>query len=62
MARPPASTFGVADHDAVHVPPLLEGRITDLLDGKKIVLVSILRAGTGILDGMLSVVPGARVG
>jgi uracil phosphoribosyltransferase len=26
------------------------------------VLVSILRAGTGILDGMLSVVPGARVG
>jgi uracil phosphoribosyltransferase len=26
------------------------------------VFVSILRAGTGILDGMLSVVPGARVG
>lgn len=25
-------------------------------------LISILRAGTGILDGMLSVVPGARVG
>ena len=32
------------------------------IDGKKLVLVSILRAGTGILDGMLSVVPGARVG
>ena len=30
--------------------------------GKKLVFVSILRAGTGILDGMLSVVPGARVG
>jgi uracil phosphoribosyltransferase len=33
-----------------------------VIDGKKLVLVSILRAGTGILDGMLSVVPGARVG
>ena len=32
------------------------------LDGKKIVLISILRAGTGILDGLLTVVPGARVG
>ena len=32
------------------------------IDGKKLVLVSILRAGTGILDGMLDVVPGARVG
>ncbi len=33
-----------------------------LLDGKKIVLVSILRAGTGILDGMLNILPSARVG
>ena len=33
-----------------------------LLDGKKIVLVSILRAGTGILDGMLEILPSARVG
>jgi uracil phosphoribosyltransferase len=33
-----------------------------MLDGKKIVLVSILRAGTGILDGMLRLIPGARVG
>ena len=32
------------------------------IDGKKLVFVSILRAGTGILDGMLSVIPGARVG
>lgn len=32
------------------------------IDGKKLVFVSILRAGTGILDGMLSVVPAARVG
>ena len=33
-----------------------------LIDGKKIVFVPILRAGLGYLDGMLSVVPGARVG
>jgi uracil phosphoribosyltransferase len=33
-----------------------------VIDGKKLVLVSILRAGTGVLDGLLAVVPGARVG
>ena len=33
-----------------------------VLDGKKIVLVAILRAGTGILDGMLRILPSARVG
>jgi uracil phosphoribosyltransferase len=33
-----------------------------MLDGKKIVLVSILRAGAGILDGMLRILPSARVG
>ena len=33
-----------------------------LLDGKKIVLISIMRAGMGILDGMLRLVPSARVG
>lgn len=33
-----------------------------ILDGKKIVLVSILRAGNGILDGMLELLPSARVG
>ncbi|HEY0232603.1 MAG TPA: uracil phosphoribosyltransferase [Dokdonella sp.] len=33
-----------------------------LIDGKKAVFVVILRAGIGILDGMLGVVPGARVG
>lgn len=40
----------------------LETMESPAIDGKKLVLVSILRAGTGILDGMLSVVPGARVG
>jgi len=33
-----------------------------MLDGKKIVLISILRAGTGILDGILGLIPSARVG
>ena len=33
-----------------------------LLEGKKIVLVSILRAGNGLLDGMLRILPSARVG
>lgn len=32
------------------------------LDGKKTVLVSILRAGSGILEGMLEILPSARVG
>jgi uracil phosphoribosyltransferase len=32
------------------------------LDGKKIVVVAILRAGVGILDGMLQILPSARVG
>jgi len=33
-----------------------------VLDGKKVVFISILRAGSGILDGMLRVIPSARVG
>jgi uracil phosphoribosyltransferase len=33
-----------------------------VLRGKKLVLVSILRAGNGLLDGVLELVPAARVG
>ncbi|MBS0125099.1 uracil phosphoribosyltransferase [Thetidibacter halocola] len=33
-----------------------------VLEGKKLVLVSILRAGNGLLDGILELVPSARVG
>jgi len=40
----------------------LEPMTGRVIDGKKLVFVSILRAGNGILDGMLSVIPGARVG
>lgn len=41
--------------------PLMEME-APILAGKKLVLVSILRAGNGLLDGMLDLVPSARVG
>src|ERR1700720_157046 len=40
----------------------LESGAFPLLAGKKLCLVSILRAGNGILDGMLDLLPSARVG
>ncbi|WP_295856162.1 uracil phosphoribosyltransferase [uncultured Xylophilus sp.] len=46
----------------IEIETPLETTTGRVIDGKKLVFVSILRAGTGILDGMLSVVPGARVG
>jgi uracil phosphoribosyltransferase len=46
----------------VEVQTPLEAMQAPMIDGKKLVFVSILRAGNGILEGMLSVVPGARVG
>jgi uracil phosphoribosyltransferase len=33
-----------------------------VISGKKLCLVSILRAGNGMLDGMIDLLPGARVG
>src|SRR4030095_16971301 len=33
-----------------------------ILEGKKIVLIPILRSGLGIVDGMLRILPSARVG
>ena len=46
----------------IEVETPLEKMTGKVIDGKKLVFVSILRAGSGILDGMLNVVPGARVG
>ncbi|QEM46979.1 uracil phosphoribosyltransferase [Mycolicibacterium grossiae] len=46
----------------VEIQTPLEQTTGEVIDGKKLVFVSILRAGSGILDGMLAVVPGARVG
>ena len=47
---------------AVEIETPLETMTSNVIDGKKLVFVSILRAGSGILEGMLNVVPGARVG
>lgn len=33
-----------------------------VIDGKKLALISILRAGNGLLDGILELIPSARVG
>jgi uracil phosphoribosyltransferase len=46
----------------VEIETPMEKTTGKVIDGKKLVFVSILRAGNGILEGMLSVVPGARVG
>ena len=46
----------------VEVETPLETMTGKVIDGKKLVFVSILRAGNGILEGMLNVVPGACVG
>ena len=46
----------------VEIDTPLETMRSKLIDGKKLVFVPILRAGTGLLDGFLDVVPGARVG
>jgi uracil phosphoribosyltransferase len=45
---------------AVETP--LETMQSPMIDGKKLVFASILRAGNGMLDGLLRVVPNARVG
>ncbi len=46
----------------IEIETPLETMTGKAIDGKKLVLVSILRAGNGFLDGMLNVVPGARIG
>jgi len=40
----------------------LEEMDAPVLDGPKLALVSILRAGNGLLDGVLELIPSARVG
>ncbi|MFZ5487658.1 MAG: uracil phosphoribosyltransferase [Burkholderiaceae bacterium] len=46
----------------VEVETPLEKTMAPIIDGKKLVFASILRAGNGMLDGLLRVVPNARVG
>jgi uracil phosphoribosyltransferase len=46
----------------IEIETPLEKMQSPVIDGKKTVFVVIMRAGSGFLDGMLEVVPGARVG
>ena len=46
----------------VEIETPLEVMQAPALDGKKLCLVSILRAGNGLLEGMLDLIPSARVG
>jgi len=45
---------------AIETP--LEPMDAPVIDGKKLALISILRAGNGLLDGVLELIPSARVG
>jgi len=45
-----------------HIETPICGMDAPILDGKKLALVSILRAGNGLLDGILELIPAARVG
>ena len=57
--------YGVTDDlplvDVTVETPVCRTR-SPILDGKKLALISILRAGNGLLDGILEVIPAARVG
>lgn len=46
----------------VEIVTPLETMHSSMLAGKKLCLISILRAGNGLLDGMLDLIPSARVG
>ena len=59
MAYEVTRDMPVAD---VQIETPLETMMSPMIDGKKLAFVSILRAGNGMLDGLLSVVPNARVG
>ncbi len=45
----------------VEIETPMETMRSEVLEGKKLCLVSILRAGNGLLEGMLDLVPSARV-
>jgi uracil phosphoribosyltransferase len=47
-------------HERIETP--MAAMDAPILEGKKVVVVSILRAGDGILNGILKVLPSARIG
>ncbi len=50
------------DMTTTRIETPLEAMDAPTLDGKKLALISILRAGNGLLDGILELIPAARVG
>ena len=46
----------------ISVETPVEPTTAQKLDGKKMALISILRAGNGLLDGVMELIPSARVG
>ena len=46
----------------IEIETPLETMQSPVIEGRKTVFVVVMRAGSGFLDGMLEVVPGARVG
>ena len=46
----------------IQIQTPLETMQSPVIEGRKTVFVVVMRAGSGFLDGMLEVVPGARVG
>ena len=50
------------DMTTMRVETPLEWMDAPVLEGKKLALISILRAGNGLMDGILELIPAARVG
>ena len=46
----------------IRIETPLEPMQAPVIEGKKLALISILRAGNGLLDGILDLIPAARVG
>jgi uracil phosphoribosyltransferase len=45
-----------------HIETPMGGMEAPILEGRKLALISILRAGNGLMDGVLELIPTARVG
>jgi uracil phosphoribosyltransferase len=54
-------TRDLPTHQVEIETPITKGKFP-MIEGKNIVIVSILRAGNAILDGMMELIPTARVG
>jgi uracil phosphoribosyltransferase len=48
--------------EMIEINTPLTAMLSPIISGKKLCIVSILRAGNGMLDGLLDILPAARVG